>query len=162
MLRLLLLRHAKAAPQDPPRDHERPIAERGRSDAALLGRVIAAQDPAVDAAAHSGARRAKQTLAIVASLLPKGLPILIEPRLYEATTLDFIKALRALSDKYASVLVVGHNPSLGEAANRLAGAGQRNDLLRMAAKFPTSGLAILEFEARHWAEIAERSGRLVA
>jgi phosphohistidine phosphatase len=162
MLRLLLLRHAKAAPHDLPRDFERAIIERGRSDAERVGRFIAAQKPAVEAAVHSGARRAKETLKIVCSLLPKGLPVLIEPRLYEATASDFIKALRGMPESYSCVLLVGHNPSLGEAAARLAGKGERAALLSMAAKFPTSGLAILEFEGRRWSELSERSGRLVA
>ena len=162
MLRLLLLRHAKAAPQDPTRDYQRTLIERGRRDAALLGGYIAAQKRALDIVVHSGARRAEETSAIVLMELPKGLPVLIEPRLYEATADDFIRALRALPDARACALVVGHNPSLGEAAIRLAGSGDRLARERMAAKFPTSGLAILDFETSHWADIGEGKGRLVA
>jgi phosphohistidine phosphatase len=162
MLRLLLLRHAKAAPQDPAHDRERPLIERGRTDAALVGRFIAAETPAIEAAVHSGARRAKQTLAIVLAELPKDIPILTEPRLYASRASDFLSALRALPEAHTRALVVGHNPSLGDAANRLVGAGDRASRERMAAKFPTSGLAILDFEAKHWADIGERSGRLVA
>src|SRR5271155_3046479 len=92
MLRLLLLRHAKAAPQDPTRDYQRTLIERGRRDAALLGGYIAAQKRALDIVVHSGARRAEETSAIVLMELPKGLPVLIEPRLYEATADDFIRA----------------------------------------------------------------------
>jgi phosphohistidine phosphatase len=162
MLRLLLLRHAKAAPQDPPRDYQRALIERGRVDAALLARYIAGHKRAVDAVVHSGARRAEETSAIVLRELPKGLPVLIEPRLYEASGDDFIRALRALPDRRACALVVGHNPSLGEAATRLAGSGDRPARERMLTKFPTSGLAILDFETSHWAEIGERAGRLIA
>ncbi|HYC24746.1 MAG TPA: histidine phosphatase family protein [Roseiarcus sp.] len=162
MLRLLLLRHAKAAPQDPAHDRQRGLIERGRSDAARVAGYIAAQKRPVDAIIHSGARRAEETAMIVSRELPKGLPILIEPRLYEATASQFLTALRALGDEHACPLVVGHNPSLGEVAIRLAGAGDRSTRERMAAKFSTSGLAILDFEAKHWADIREGGGRLVA
>jgi phosphohistidine phosphatase len=162
MLRLLLLRHAKAAPQDPARDHQRPLIERGKSDAAKLGRFIAEQKRPVDVIVHSGARRAEETATIVSRELPKGLPVVVEPRLYEATAGGFLTALRALSDAYVCPLVVGHNPSLGEAANRLAGSGDRAARQRMAAKFSTSGLAIIDFETSHWADVRERGGRLVA
>ena len=161
MLRLLLLRHAKAAPQDPARDHQRPLIDRGKADAARLGRFIAAQKRPVDAIVHSGARRAEQTAKIVAGELPKGVALIEKPQLYEATASGFLAALRALPDAYVCPLVVGHNPSLGEAANRLAGSGDRAARQRMAAKFSTSGLAIFDFEASHWADIGERGGRLV-
>jgi phosphohistidine phosphatase len=162
MVRLLLLRHAKAAPQDPARDSERPLIDRGRRDAALLARFIAEQKRRVDAIVHSGARRAEQTAKIVANELPKGLPVLIEPRLYEAGAGEFLNALSALPDTHQCALVVGHNPSLAEAARRLVGSGDRQARERMAAKFPTSGLAIIDFDTSRWADVNDRAGRLVA
>ena len=33
-------------------------------------------------------------------------------------------------------------------------------MVRMAAKFPTSALAILDFDADHWSEVDENAGRL--
>jgi phosphohistidine phosphatase len=162
MVRLLLLRHAKAAPQDPARDRERPLIDRGRRDAALLARFIAGQKRGVEAIVHSGARRAEQTAKIVANELPKGLPVLIEPRLYEAAASEFLNALRALPDAHQCALVIGHNPSLAEAASRLVGSGDRQARERMLTKFPTSGLAILDFDASHWADVNDRGGRLVA
>jgi phosphohistidine phosphatase len=162
MLRLLLLRHAKAAPHDPPRDHARPLVERGRADAARMGRFLAAEKRPIEAAVHSGAQRAKETLTVALGELPKGIPVSIEPRLYEATAGGLIAALRALPDAAKTILVVGHNPSIAEAANRLAGSGEEDALRRMSAKYPTSGLAILDFDAAHWSQLGAVSGRLVA
>jgi phosphohistidine phosphatase len=161
MLRLLLLRHAKAAPHDPAHDHARPLIERGRSDAKRLGKYIAKQKYGVTASIHSGARRAKETLAIAVAELPKGLPILIEPRLYEAPTSGFLAALKDLPEDAKVVLLVGHNPSIAEAAHRLVDGGDEEALARMEAKFPTSGLAVIDFDVARWAKIGPGAGRLV-
>jgi phosphohistidine phosphatase len=161
MLRLLLLRHAKAAAHNPAKDHGRALIGRGRADAERLGRFIAREEPAIKAAIHSGARRAKETLTIVLGELPREVPVSIDPRLYEATTSAFLNALRDLPSA-RTILVVGHNPSLAEAALRLTGKGQPDGLRRMAAKFPTSGLAILDFKISDWSDLAAGQGHLAA
>ena len=161
MLRLLLLRHSKAVPYTGSGDHERALTERGRSDAAKLGAFIAGEKIAPQAAVHSGARRTKETLAIVLTKLQPGIGVSVEPRFYEATGSAFLSALRNSSDKAQTLLLVGHNPSIAAAAGRLAATGDRGALSKMAAKFPTSALAIVDFDADHWREVDEGMGRLV-
>ncbi len=161
MLRLLLLRHAKAVPFAGSGDLERALTGRGRADAARLGAFIAGEKIAPQAAVHSGSRRTQQTLDIVLSKLKVDAPISVEPRLYEAADATFLSVLRRCPDEARTLLLVGHNPSLAEAACRLAGTGDRPALLKMAAKFPTSALAIIDFDADHWREVAEGAGRLV-
>ena len=160
MLRLLLLRHAKAAPHDPARDHARGLIERGRGDAKRLGQFIAGQKPAIEAAVHSGATRTKETATIALGQLPTGVPVSIDPRLYEANAAEFLAVLRSLTDSAKTILVVGHNPSIAEVALRLAGGGDKEARQRMSLKFPTSGLAVLDFDAAHWADIGLGAGRL--
>jgi phosphohistidine phosphatase len=162
MLRLLLLRHAKAAPHDPARDHARGLIERGRANAKRMGEIIAGEKWTVDAVVHSGAKRAKETALIAHAELPKGVPVSVEPRLYEASASGFIAALRDLPDNASTVVVVGHNPSLAEAAVRLSGGGDPMTRQRMAAKFPTAGLAVIEFDLPHWRDLAAGKGRLAA
>jgi phosphohistidine phosphatase len=160
MKRLLLLRHAKAAPHDPARDRERPLIARGRSDASRLGRYIASEQFGVEAAVHSGVKRAKETLAAVIAELPKKPPVSVEPSLYEQPTASVVKALRALPDENHTLLIVGHNPSMAGVAHYLAGEGEESALERMAAKFPTSGLAVVDFDIAHWTDIRRGEGRL--
>jgi phosphohistidine phosphatase len=151
MLRLLLLRHAKAAPHDPAHDHGRGLVGRGRDDAKRMGKFIAREK-----------RRAKETAQIVLAELPIKVPVSVEPRFYEATTAGFIEALRDLPEAAKTVLVVGHNPSLAEAAHLLADGGDKDAMRRMATKFSTCSLAAIDFDLAHWAEISAASGRLVA
>ena len=162
MLRLLLLRHSKAVPFTGSGDHQRPLTERGRADAARLGAYIADEKLAPDAAIHSGAQRTKETLAIVAAKLRPRVKISVEPSLYEAGRTTFLDVVRHGPDGAKSLLVVGHNPTIAEIAARLSGTGERAAMNRMAAKFPTSALAMIEFDADHWSEVDEGKGRLVA
>ena len=107
-------------------------------------------------------RRAKETAQIVLAELPIKVPVSVEPRFYDATTAGFIEALRDLPEAAKTVLVVGHNPSLAEAAHRLADGGDKDAMRRMATKFSTCSLAAIDFDLAHWAEISAASGRLVA
>jgi phosphohistidine phosphatase len=58
--------------------------------------------------------------------------------------------------------VVGHNPTLGDLALQLSGAGPPEALLRLTRKFPTAALAELRFECVDWGEVTPGAGELVA
>jgi phosphohistidine phosphatase len=162
MLRLLLLRHSKAVPFTGSGDHQRPLTERGRADAARLGAYILDEKTAPDAAIHSGAQRTKETLAIVAASLRPRVKISVEASLYEAGRAAFLDVVRHGPDKARSLLLVGHNPTIAEMASRLSGTGESGALARMAGKFPTSALAVIDFGVDRWSEIDEGNGRLIA
>jgi phosphohistidine phosphatase len=161
MLRLLLLRHSKAVPYVGKGDHERPLTERGRSDASRLGSYIADQKIALDAAIHSGAQRTRETLAIVLTRLQPGIDVSMEPGLYEGASAAFLNAVRSVRDEAASALIVGHNPTIADMACRFARTGETDAMAQMAIKFPTSALAILDFDVVHWRDVTERAARLV-
>ena len=72
----------------------------------------------------------------------------------------FLSVVREQADGAKTLLVVGHNPSIAETANRLAGEGSRRALAMMAAKFPTSALAIIDFKTDRWDALAPHAGRL--
>jgi phosphohistidine phosphatase len=161
MLRLLLLRHSKSAPHARTRDHERPLIERGREDAARIGAHIAAQGLAPKEALHSGSKRTQETVEIALKAMKKTVPVTVDPRLYEATDDAFVEVVRSYPGKADPLMIVGHNPSMAEAARRLVGTGDGVGLMRMSAKFPTSGLAIIEFDVERWSDVQERGGRLI-
>ena len=119
MLRLLLLRHAKATPFTGSGDHERALTEGGRADAARLGAFVAGEKIAPQAAVHSGSRRTGETLDIVLARLKCGASVSVEPRLYEASEAAFLSVLRHASDAAKTLLVVGHNPNMFQFLARL-------------------------------------------
>lgn len=168
MPRLLLLRHAKAdAPQGTP-DRERPLAERGREQAARMGAYLAAEGLLPDRVVVSPARRTRETVDLVLGALGRRgsgseVPVEQEPRLYEAAPETIVAVARGLED--ACVLLVGHNPGLGEAARGLAGEGAPDDLARLRARFPTAALAVIDVgvidvAGEGWRELAPAQGRL--
>jgi phosphohistidine phosphatase len=161
MLRLMLLRHSKAVPLTGGNDHQRALTERGREDAARLGQLLAAEKFEPDAAIHSGARRTRETLAIVLAQFRSAVKESAEPKLYNASYGAFLHVARSCPDPARTVLLVGHNPTIGEVACRLSGDGDAHALAQMAAKFPTSALAVVDFQVDHWLSVGEGQGRLI-
>jgi phosphohistidine phosphatase len=161
MRRLFLIRHAKAEPSVGRNDYERALTERGRDDARRIAEVLAARDLLPDILVHSGALRTKQTAEIFASEWPRRVQLQEEIALYDATQSMLFARARALSDAHASVGLVGHNPGIGEFAVSLAGFGAYPELRRMAAKYPTSAVAVLDFSVEVWDDIERKSALLV-
>jgi phosphohistidine phosphatase len=60
-----------------------------------------------------------------------------------------------------SVLLVGHNPSIGELAQTLTGAGSGKLRERLEKKYPTGALAVFSFDLGNWQSLASGSGTLL-
>jgi phosphohistidine phosphatase len=58
------------------------------------------------------------------------------------------------------VALVGHNPGLGELAAALTGTGAEPDLRRLAAKYPTGAVAVLDFSVDRWEDVERNSAML--
>jgi phosphohistidine phosphatase len=136
--RLLLLRHAKSSWDDPSlADHDRPLAERGRRAAQLIGAYLRSEEIAASLVLCSSARRTRETLELVD---PPG-EVRIEQDLYGASADQLLARVRQLPETIDSVMLVGHNPGTHDLAVRLAD----DDGGLAAQKFPTGALATLTF-----------------
>jgi len=160
MRRLLLLRHAKALPATGRDDHARGLIERGRRDAARMAAFIAEEGLIPQLVVHSGAERARQTAAVVVDAWPRRIEPQVEPKLYDASRRAVLAVVRALPDAAAAAMLVAHNPGLADLANQLVGGGAKRDIARMAGKFPTAGLAVLEFDVERWRDVEPGSAAL--
>ena len=159
MRRLLLLRHAKSAYPAGVSDIDRPLAPRGLKAAPLIGAYVAQEGLRPDRAMVSPARRTQETWAAVAPFLD-GTAQETVPSLYEASAGRILDAVRSASDAAASLIVIGHNPGLGDLALRLAGEGPRDPMRELREKFPTAALAVIAFEAESWEAVGYGAGRL--
>ncbi|MER8237257.1 SixA phosphatase family protein [Streptomyces sp. NPDC101490] len=157
--RIALLRHAKAD-WNQESDHERPLAERGRADAPLVGRKLAGTGIGFDLALCSTALRTRETWKLAVQALPERPRTVYEERLYEASLGELIALLNEVPDEVSDLLVIGHNPGMHALADALAGEAEEDALARMnRSGFPTSALAVLTFGGS-WKSVEHGVGRL--
>ncbi|WP_075978569.1 SixA phosphatase family protein [Actinokineospora bangkokensis] len=121
MRRLVVLRHAKSAWPEGVPDYRRPLADRGRRDAAAAGRWLAAHADPVDIALVSPATRTRQTWDLVAPELRTSPKVVHDEQLYGEGPEAVIAVLRTLPDSAATVLLIGHNPDLEDVVAELTG-----------------------------------------
>ncbi|MCX5497050.1 histidine phosphatase family protein [Kaistia dalseonensis] len=163
MTRLLLLRHAKSSwDQAGLADFDRPLAARGRRAATMIGEHLATHRLVPDRVLCSSARRTRETLIGLLPLIAADLDIKITRDLYEVGADAYIDSINALGANARTLLVIGHNPAIQETAIELIGSG--NPALRdeIAEKFPTAGLAVIDFDVHKWSELRPKTGRVVA
>ncbi len=166
MKRLLLLRHAKSSHDDPGLDdRDRPLAERGRTDAPCVGAYMRRKKYLPDLVYCSTARRTVDTWELVQPELGSIARVEYLPALYLASASAMIGIIRGADNAAGTLLVIGHNPGLEECAAELAGQPETpaecetQDI--MDEKFPTAALAVLDFDIARWKDAASDGGRLV-
>lgn len=157
---LMLLRHAKSAWPAGVADINRPLGERGRKAAPRMGDYMKQHELVPERALVSTAKRAQETWQLVAAALPTGIAVENTRAIYEVGAAQILSVLRATDPAVRTLLVVGHNPGLEDLAFQLVGSGDADLRMRMADKFPTAALAVLEFEATGWRELAPGGARL--
>ena len=111
-MRLLIVRHAEAAPGDP--DELRPLTAAGRAHARALGQRLRDAGFSPDAVVTSPLLRARET----AAALDLGEPA-VDDRLAPGASPNDLR--EAAVGRGATVLLVGHQPDCGRAVLELAG-----------------------------------------
>ena len=146
MDRLILLRHGKAETDAPSgRDFDRALTERGRRDAALIARLLDEAGLAPDLALVSPAARTVQTWEAAAPFFPQA-RVVETPELYEITAGDILALARREGAAVGTVMVVGHNPGLGQLAAWLAQEARSAEArAQLAQGFPTAAAAVIAF-----------------
>ena len=117
MHRLVLVRHAEAGPA--PVDADRRLTGRGEREAAAVGRWLAGSGTVPDRVVVSPARRARQTWDSAAGALDAAPTTVLDDRVLDNTTDAVLDLVRTTDEEVGTLLVVGHNPSLGSLAAAL-------------------------------------------
>ncbi|WP_128377956.1 SixA phosphatase family protein [Streptomyces cavernae] len=143
--RIVLFRHAKADwPQVP--DHERPLADRGRKDAAVAGRKLADTGIPFDLALCSTANRTRETWKLAVQEFPQRPKTVYEERIYEASPGELITVLNEIPDDVQNVILIGHNPGVQGLAEVLSGDADADARNRMNRRgFPAAAFSLLSF-----------------
>ncbi len=160
---LILLRHAKAEHDHGAGDHGRPLALRGRRQAAALGDVLRLAGCVPTTVLCSDALRTRQTWDLASSGLsdpPEQVRVL--PSLYEAAVPEVLEAVRAVSEHSHVLLVVGHEPAISMAADYLAAeSSDDGSLAQVRVGVPTAASCILTSD-QAWAHWGRGTAQLTA
>jgi len=127
-MRLILVRHAEAAPGDP--DELRPLTAAGQDAARALGERLAGER--IDVILTSPLLRARQTAEAIARSAHA--PVEVDQRLAPGATAATTK--EAVEGRGETVVTVGHQPDCSEIVLELTGREQR---------FAPAGFAEVEF-----------------
>jgi phosphohistidine phosphatase len=99
---------------------------------------------------------ARDTLDAILRELPQNPACVLEASLYNAGV-DTLRDLLAQTAVWVrTLLIIGHNPGLGEFARFLVGGGE----IAVPRPFPAPCLAVIDFFCGDWSEVGAGGGRL--
>ncbi|MEV6763318.1 histidine phosphatase family protein [Streptomyces sp. NPDC051105] len=158
--RIVFFRHAKA---DWPQvtDHERPLADRGRTEAAVAGRKLADSGIAFDLALCSTSVRTRETWKLAVHELAHRPKTVYEERVYDASPGELIAVLNEVPDDAQDVILIGHNPGVHAVTEILTGSSEDDARDHMNRRgFPTAAFAVMTFEGS-WKSLEPGAATLV-
>lgn len=158
-----LFRHAKSDWQDPrARDFDRPLNERGRAGAEIMGRHIRDHGVRWNRVLSSPAIRCAETIELACHASGQPVKVNWDRRIYLASSVTLADVLREQDGDPAAILMVGHNPGLEDLIFDLVPDDGRSPLRdAVEEKFPTAAFAVLELDIDRWADLHDRCARLV-
>jgi phosphohistidine phosphatase len=152
MKTLLLMRHAKSSWADAGQpDFERPLNERGRMAAPLMGRYLRRQAMQFDAVVCSPAARARETVALTLAAAQANCAVRYDARIYEASAARLLAVVNETPEPATALLLVGHNPGMEDFVRLLTGAQER---------MPTAAIACITINTDAWRKVQPRAGQL--
>ena len=147
---IYFLRHANAGQKhfsDAVKDEKRPIDKVGEEQSHDVGRALAALGVTVNVIISSPLARAMQTAVIVSQELGHEEKLVLDDALRPEATFEKFKALLNKYKDKASIMVVGHEPSMTEFVNRVLSGGGPLAVIEMKK----GGVAKVEKDVRRQA-----------
>ncbi len=164
MNRLTLMRHAKSDWADRSlSDSARPLNNRGRAAAPLIGAFMHENDLTPDLVLCSSSQRTRETLDLLLPHFKPAPETSISERLYLASPAEILGQIQAADDARTHILMIGHNPGTHMLAQELIDPKRSDNaaVAQLAGKFPTAALAHFEFDLSAWRQVDRRRGALV-
>ncbi len=144
--RLILIRHAKSSWGDATlADHARPLNDRGRRSAPLIGRWLRERGYLPDEVLCSDAVRTRETFA----RLGLDAPVTYVPALYHAEARDILETLRTAHRRV--VAIIGHNPGMAEFARRIVALPPDHPRF---GDYPTAATLVADLDTDDWENAA--------
>jgi phosphohistidine phosphatase len=155
MKRITLIRHAKSSWESPELDDfDRPLNNRGFSDAPEMGKRLKTHNIIPDIIIVSPALRAMSTAKLILEQLGISVDKIIkEQSIYDASPGDLLEIIGDLPDTHDHVFLIGHNPALHIIAQFLVG--------KTIIKFPTCAVFSLECTTDSWSNIKPEKAKIL-
>lgn len=155
------MRHAKSSwNSDDVTDHARPLSGRGREAAPKMGSWLKKAGLKPETLLCSTALRVQETVSLIRPFLPKAMTVAEHKRLYMALPREILSEIGKVPDQTGTLMVLGHNPGIGSLAHWVAGQGDKQDMARLAEKFPTAAVAVVDFDVEAWRDVDGEGGTL--
>jgi phosphohistidine phosphatase len=143
--KLFVIRHAKSDQSFFGNDFERPLNERGKSDAVIMAKRLIETESLIEAFVSSPAKRAKKTAEVFAVTYGKAAGnIIFISALYHATPEVFFETIEALPDNFNTVAIFSHNPGITFFVNSLVKDVKIDNM-------PTCGIFSVQADTIYWA-----------
>ncbi len=154
MQRLALIRHAKSDWSNPDlTDFDRPLNNRGKKAAPLMGHYLAENRFVPDCLISSPAKRARKTARLIADEIDiDKSAISYQQQIYHAKVTDLITLVKDFSGCAAPALI-GHNPAISELGQWLCPAAP--------GWLKTCAVLILDLAIEDWSELHPACGTIV-
>jgi phosphohistidine phosphatase len=152
MKTIFFVRHAKSSWDDlrlP--DHDRPLNNRGKSDAIAMGEFLLEKGSKIDIVITSSARRAKSTAKRIDDIVGSE-NFIVEPKLYHASAREIFAVIANIHSDVEAALVVAHNPGMTDMINMFSD----EEIINV----PTSGVFKVDFDIKDWQEADTYNGIL--
>lgn len=147
MKTLYLVRHAKSSWKHDVDDHERPLKQRGETDATLVSEEAKKTITPPQKIISSDAVRALSTAKYFKNALGiKDSDFELSPTLYDFSGQNVMRCIKNLDDDLDSVMIVGHNHAFTSIVNMIGNKYIEN--------IPTSGFVMIEFDENKWGDIS--------
>lgn len=148
MKNLFLMRHGKSSWELNVSDEDRPLGQRGISDAHLVGAELSLKNLVIDEVFSSPANRALHTCTICLGALNYPLnKCTITPDLYDFSGEKVINFINNIDDGLHNVLLFGHNHAFTYIANLMGNMHIEN--------IPTSGFIQIQFKENLWSLVTK-------
>ncbi len=156
MKQLYIIRHAKSSWGDfslP--DIERPLNERGKTDAPAMAKRLLDKKIKIDAFVSSPAKRARKTAAhFCAEYQVKENEIIIVEKLYAASVSTFFEVIKELDNKYKRIAIFSHNPGITDFVNTLCDNVHIDNM-------PTCGIFAVEATIEKWKDFKDAEKKFI-
>lgn len=143
---IYFLRHASAGQKrtNPSTDEKRPLDKDGVVQCRYIGTLLASMDVHVDAMLSSPLKRATQTASLVGNEIGFDGKLQICEALRPDATFDDFRDLLRVCEKYESIMVVGHNPTLTEFISQIV----TNRATKKSIEMKKGGVARVDYSTK--------------